>query len=296
MPEQLRVAVTGGSGKVGRWIVRRLAERGHQVVNLDRVPGDEGVGRFIQCDVRERNAVAAGLRHCDAVCHLAEIPTSHIDMPREEIYWNNARAASVVLQTAADLKLRHAVYASSVQVYGSWGEHHVPPVRLPIDESCPVRPMNVYGASKAANEVFAHYLSRREKMGISIVRFPGVVATKEMEDGLWKYRDYNGKLADGMCTFIHASDLAEAFVMAVERNKEGCEVYSLSAEDILSVVPLRERLERHHPDFPALPEGWPDLKSPLLFEKAKKLLGWEPRWTFAKYLRERDCGDSRQIG
>jgi nucleoside-diphosphate-sugar epimerase len=296
MAEKLRVAVTGGSGGVGRWVVRCLLERGHRVVNLDREPGADEGATFVKCDIREREAIEPVLRECDAVCHLAEIPSSGCPFPKDEIYWSNTRAASVVLQAAADLKLRHAVYASTAQVYGCWGDEYVAPLQLPIDETCPVNPMNVYATSKVANEGFARYLARHEKIGISVVRFPGVVATKEREEELWKYREFDGRLGDGLCTFIHGSDLARAFAAAIETGREGCEVYNLSAPDILSVVPLRERLERHHPDFPQLPPGWPDLKSPLVTEKAGKLLGWEPTWSFAKYLRERDGRGGRQIG
>ena len=36
-----RIAVTGGSGKAGRVVVRDLAERGHEVLNIDRAPSPE---------------------------------------------------------------------------------------------------------------------------------------------------------------------------------------------------------------------------------------------------------------
>jgi nucleoside-diphosphate-sugar epimerase len=271
-----------------------LIERGHHVLNLDRIPGNDRA-KFIKCDIRERGAIEPVLRGCDSIIHLAEIPSAGCPFPKDEIYWNNTRAASVVLQAAADLKLRHAVYASTAQVYGSWGDEHVAPSRLPIDEEYPVNPRNVYSVSKVANEGFAKYLSGFSNLGISVVRFPGVVATKEREEGLWKYRESSGRLSDGFCTFIHGSDLARGIAAAIEKGRKGCEVYNLSAADILSVVPLKERLERHHPDFPRLPDGWPDFKSPLVIEKAKKLLGWEPTWSFANYLRERDGHQGRQI-
>ena len=291
MPEQLRVAVTGGSGNVGKWLVRCLLERGHRVVNLDRTSAADERAQFVQCDIRDRAAIEPVLRECDSVCHLAEIPTSSAPFPKEEIFANNTRAASVILQTAAELKLRHAVYASTCQVYGSWGEHRVAPLRLPIDESCPVNPRNVYAASKVANEVFARYLSQRENFGISVVRFPGIVASKEKEEGLWRFAQWDGEVSDGLCTIVHASDLARGIASAVETSRPGFEIYNLGAEDILSVAPLKERLERHHRDFPPLPADWPPLKSPLIIEKAERFLGWRPLWSFAKYLRERDSRD-----
>jgi nucleoside-diphosphate-sugar epimerase len=295
MPQQLRVAVTGGSGNVGKWLVRCLLDRGHRVVNLDRAGAGDERAQFVQCDIHDRAAIEPVLCECDSVCHLAEIPTSIGGIPKEEVYANNTRAAAVVLQTAAELRLRHAVYASTCQVYGSWGEHHVAPLRLPIDESCPVNPRNVYAASKVANEVFAKYLSQRENFGISVVRFPGIVASKEKEEGLWKYAKWDGEVSDGFCTILHAGDLARGIAAALEACRPGFEVYNLGAEDILSAVPLKDRLDRHHSDFPPLPANWPPLKSPLLIEKAQRLLNWYPLWSFAKYLRERETPAGRQI-
>jgi nucleoside-diphosphate-sugar epimerase len=96
-------------------------------------------------------------------------------------------------------------------------------------------------------------------------------------------------LRDGFNTFVHATDLARAFALAVELARPGVDVYNFSAADIISVVPLRKRLEKNHPDVPPLPPGWPDLKSPIVIDKAKALLGWEPRWSFQEYFRERQA-------
>ena len=75
----MRVAVTGGSGKLGRSVVRRLSEEGHEVTNLDRT-GTRGRG-FTEVDLRNYGQVVdvfLGLedRHSgfDAVVHLAAIP------------------------------------------------------------------------------------------------------------------------------------------------------------------------------------------------------------------------------
>jgi nucleoside-diphosphate-sugar epimerase len=116
-----------------------------------------------------------------------------------------------------------------------------------------------------------------------------------MEDGLWRYAQRDGELSDGLCTIIHASDLARGIASTVETSRPGFEIYNLGAEDILSVVPLKDRLERHHRDFPPLPADWPPLKSPLVIEKAERLLGWKPLWSFANYLRERESRTGRQI-
>jgi nucleoside-diphosphate-sugar epimerase len=294
--ESLRIAVTGGSGGVGRFVVRHLLDRGHKVVNLDRHPGDDDRARFVECDVRQRDSISLVLADCDAVCHLAEIPNVHAGVPFDEVYWSNARAGSVVLQAAADLGLRHAVYSSTCQVYGCWGDNSVAPIRLPVDESHPLQLMNAYSVSKASNELFAKCLCGQSRMSVSIFRFPWVV-TKDFEDAqLQHFEHSDGPVRDGFETFIHATDLARAFAAAVETNRPGCEIYNLSAEDILSPAPLPPRLARHHPEYPPLPPDWPEHKSPLVIEKAQNLLGWKPQWSFMEQFRAIRTRDFRQSG
>ncbi|HST96100.1 MAG TPA: NAD(P)-dependent oxidoreductase, partial [Geodermatophilus sp.] len=83
----MRIAVTGGSGKLGRVVVADLTAHGHTVVNLDREPpppGPDGrpAGRFVKIDLADHGQVLDVLlgvdehhRHgLDAVVHLGAIP------------------------------------------------------------------------------------------------------------------------------------------------------------------------------------------------------------------------------
>jgi nucleoside-diphosphate-sugar epimerase len=217
-------------------------------------------------------------------------------VPPDEVYWNNTRSTSVVLQAAADLGLRHAVYASSCQVYGCWGEGSIGPIRFPIDETHPLQLMNAYAVSKAANEMFANYLCRQEGLSISILRFPGVLIGDFDDAELRRFQSIDEPFRDGFGTFIHATDLAAGFAAAAELSRPGCEIYNLSADDIVSCMPLRRRLAKHHPRFPSLPEDWPDYKSPLMAEKAKNSLLWRPQWSFVGHINEAKARGNRHLG
>src|SRR3954453_6601479 len=84
MNESMRIAVTGGSGKLGRGVVAVLRAAGHEVFNLDRAPAPGGPARgagFIEGDLTGYGQVADALSgvdevydHLDAVVHLAAIP------------------------------------------------------------------------------------------------------------------------------------------------------------------------------------------------------------------------------
>jgi len=283
--EKFKVLVTGGSGRVGAFLVPALLNAGHSVINLDCRRQADDRAEFAFGDVRDRQFVHQVMSHCQVVCHLAEIPSARIKAsPQNEIYWGNAQAGSGVMQSAADLKLRRVLYCSSCQVYGCWDIGQLPPVKLPIDESHPLRPTNVYALAKICNEEYAGLLHRQTKMPISIFRFPWVINETEPSKHFfeWVLRD-DGPMHE-MGTHIHASDLATAFVAAIEKDLPGCEAYNIFAAEAITNTPIRQRLQKHHPDFPPLPPDWPDFKSVALADKARNDLGWRPKWNFRDYL------------
>src|SRR6185436_4961681 len=104
----------------------------------------------------------------------AEIPNVGGSISPEDVFSHNTQAGSVVLQTAADLKLKRMIYTSTAQVYGCWGYGLVPPVRLPFDETHPLRPQNAYSLGKAAKEWYAQMVSKQSGLSIAIFRFPWV--------------------------------------------------------------------------------------------------------------------------
>ena len=99
----LRVVVTGGSGRIGSVLVRRLIEQGHAVTNVDRRPPDgaPAQAKFVFADLRQREILQPIFEQCDVVCHLGEIPNASGPLPPEQIFAHNTAVGSTVLQTAA---------------------------------------------------------------------------------------------------------------------------------------------------------------------------------------------------
>ena len=87
IPDMTKIAVTGGSGKAGRAVVRHLLEQGHEVLNVDRVPSAESSAPDSPAPfllrrphrLRRRRVEALGnaekLPGIEAVVHLAAIPS-----------------------------------------------------------------------------------------------------------------------------------------------------------------------------------------------------------------------------
>ena len=280
----LRIAVTGGSGLVGRAVVRCLVARGHQVVNLDRKQSPDRLARFVFVDLRQREQIQPVFEQVDAVCHLGEIP-SMMNFTPEHVFTHNTAAGSVVMQTAADLGIKRLIYTSSIQYYGIYGDQTAPPLFLPMDESHPPQPQQAYALSKVANEQYAQLVARLSGMSIAIFRLPSTHdwshLTHPDHDPEWFARPTPHLYELG--AYLHVDDAATAYALAVENPRPGCNAYNLVAAEACTNRPVREVFAERHPSYPALPADWPAFKSPFVADKIRAHFGWAPTWN----VRER---------
>ncbi|MDQ6728846.1 MAG: NAD(P)-dependent oxidoreductase [Actinomycetota bacterium] len=134
-----KIAVTGGSGKAGRVIVRDPAEHGHEVLNIDVVGSVESCSPeapipFLRADVTDfgqaLEALSGGdtLPGIEAVVHLAAIP-SPAHATANQIF--AANADSTQFAAAPQLGLKRVVWASSETTLGLPFE--TPPDYAPVN-------------------------------------------------------------------------------------------------------------------------------------------------------------------
>src|SRR5262245_36091333 len=158
-----RIIFTGGSGKVGRYVVPYLLERGHQVLNIDRVPLDvPGVPTIIADLADAGEAYNALTLHfgldeylagrgggpVDAVVHFAAIPRILL-RPDNAMFATNVMSTYNVVEAATKLGVRKIVIASSETVYGvCFAEGERDFSSFPVDEDSDVDPTDSYGLSK----------------------------------------------------------------------------------------------------------------------------------------------------
>src|SRR5690348_7520633 len=106
-----RVLVTGGSGKVGKWVIADLQAHGYSVINADRQRA--ATVHTMDVDLCNMGHVYAAMAGVDAVVHLAAIPSPGGNPP-EVVFHTNVMSTFNVLQAAAALGIRKLVLASSL--------------------------------------------------------------------------------------------------------------------------------------------------------------------------------------
>ena len=106
----MRIVVTGGSGKAGRWVVTDLRERGHDVLNVDWRP-DASAGQSLVTDLTDLGQCSDALAGADAVVHLAAIPAPGL-RPEGETFRINALSTYNVFASAVAHGVKRVVWAS----------------------------------------------------------------------------------------------------------------------------------------------------------------------------------------
>ena len=273
----MRLAVTGGNGKLGSEVVRGLTAAGHEVTVLD-VVGQRGPG-FVRIDLTNYGSVVDAFSSVndhydglDAVVHLAAIPAGGIETD-SATFQNNMSVTFNVFQAARRAGIKQVVYASSETLLGIPFE--LDPPYLPIDEEYPSRPESMYSVVKHLEEELAQKLVRWDpELSITGLRFSNVLnADDYAHQAEWEadpsLRRWN------LWGYIDTRDAAQAVLRALEARLPGFETFVIANNDTVVSRPSAELAAEFFPnvEFKRPVTGTETL---LSNEKARRLLGFAP--------------------
>jgi nucleoside-diphosphate-sugar epimerase len=281
-----RIAVTGGSGKAGRAVVRDLLEHGHEVLNVDLVPSAESSGPdspapFLYADLTDfgqtLEALSGGevLPGIRAVVHLAAIP-SPVHATPDTVFRANVTSTHTVFAAAARLGLERVVWASSETTLGLPFDR--PPDYAPIDEAHELRPETSYALSKVLGEEMARQFARWSGIPFCGLRFSNIMTRADYQrfPSYWedpRLRKWN------LWGYVDESDVAESVRRALEAELSGAEAFIVAAADTVMPNPSRELMAEVFPGVPVR-DGLPTHGTLLGIDKARRLLGYEPKFTW----------------
>jgi nucleoside-diphosphate-sugar epimerase len=308
-----RWLVTGGTGFLGSHIARRLIADGIHPVLFDIAPlppDDDDIRdqlTVVEGDVQDREAIRKALDGVEYVVHTAAaLP---IQVSKNRIYAANVRGTRYVLHEAMKAGVKRVVFISSTAVYG------VPRVH-PIDENSPMIPLGHYGASKVEAEKICHQYQQRG-LEVNIIRPKTFLGTGRLGvfEILFEWIAEGRRiplLGDGTNHYqlLEVSDLVDAIAKAATTPGVVNETMNIAADRYQTLNEDMQALFDHAGSgsklwhLPARPGEWTlrglELArlSPLAawhygtmwrdsyveVDKAKRLLGWQPRYSNAEAL------------
>jgi nucleoside-diphosphate-sugar epimerase len=316
----MRVLVTGSAGRVGRRVVDRLLTRGDDVTGFDLHPlGRDAAGyREIVGSFDDIATVAAATDGVDAVVHLGAF-MSWLPADAAKVYAANATGTLHLAAAAAHAKVRRFVFASTGEVYPEVRARYAP-----VDEAHPREPVSAYGLSKlVAEEIvafhqrthglpavtlrFAHtqdaaelldrdsffsgprfYLRSKIRQQRALGNARALAVLEPQDDGRDKLlvqcgedgRPYRMMIAD-------ARDIADGVLLALDSDKAIGQAMNLGPD-----APTRfDDAVALLADATGLPVVRVAMPGPAVDyatsnARARDLLGFRPRWTFAAMVEE----------
>jgi UDP-glucose 4-epimerase len=286
-----KVLVTGGLGRLGRYVVEELESECHVSV-LDR-PGQGSTPIDFGVDVLDLEGLAVAMQEQDAVVHLAGIDASVSASP-ELVFDTNVRGTWNVLNAAYNAGVRKVVICTSVSALGlDYTNPHLRPLYLPIDEAHPLRPSQAYGLSKQLGESIAQSFASRGRMEVFCLRpawvmFPDTVRKVVAQGWLSGPRstmssDDTGRHREPLPllrSYVGPEDAARCFRLALEMSGRPYDVFLLTAEDTFEAEATLVHLERTYGSLP-------DVRKPDIYREnprssaydishAREILGWTP--------------------
>lgn len=308
MDSKKKYLVTGGAGFIGSNIAKTLEAQGHEVAVIDDFSKN---GHFKNLIGFKGDVIAADLfeylpenDYFDAIFHEAAITDTTV-MDQKQMMEQNVEAFRNLLDYAAENEIPKVIYASSAATYGNGA--------VPMKESQPTHPENVYGFSKVIDDNVARLFSHdHQDMKIIGLRYFNVFGPGEDYKGKMAsmvYQLYNQmkagqrprvfKYGEQMRDFVYVKDVVKANLCALQNGKETA-VYNCatgiarSYNDVIKCLnhELGTNLE---PDYIDNPYPFFQNKTEADMNLAWEKIGYKPDFTletaiadYVKILEERN--------
>ena len=279
-----KVLVTGGSGKLGRAVLRDLVAHGYDVLNVDQQALPDPICPSVRIDLTNFGEVASAILGgvderkgpFDAVVHLAAIPAPGL-AANARTFANNVPTTYNVFEASRLAGIKNIVFASSETVLGLPFE--TPPPYAPVDEEYYPRPETAYSLGKLLDETMAAQFCRWDPtlrivgLRFSNVMYPEDYAAFPRFDADPRSRKWN------LWGYIDARDGAQAVRRSIQADFTGFEAFIIANAD---TVMSRSNMSLLAEVFPSVEQkGNIATNSTLLsIEKAKRMLGYSPQFSW----------------
>ncbi len=310
----MSILVCGGAGYIGSHTVHELIKQNKDVIIVDNLQSGHikavnSKAKFYKGDIRDSEFLdkVFSENKIEAIIHFAANSLVGESMVKPLLYFNNnVYGMQILLESMVKHDIKHIVFSSTAAVYGE-------PKKIPILEDDETNPTNTYGETKLTMEKMMKWVNKAH--GITFVSLRYFNAAGAIEDGsigedhspeshliplilqvpLKKREaitvfgeDYD--TPDGTCVrdYIHVLDLADAHIKAVDYLLKGNEsnIFNLGNGIGFSVKEMIDSAKEVTNEEIKVIIGDRRAGDPARLiasnEKAKKILGWNPKYTDVK--------------
>jgi len=290
----MRIALVGGSGFIGSWVLRELGAK-HEFVVIDAKPVPDALCgsnvTWVAADLLAAN-LAPALKGVDGLVHLAALRVG-ADHAAEAFgrYLPSVEIAANVFEACCAANVSNVVHVSSVAAYGARNARPWTEDQVPHPETC-------YGVMKVAVETLGDFYSRCRGLRVKSLRVAQVVGVGERGGFMLATFFDRAKRGEGLNVFgtgqgrreyVYVRDVASAIGAALARVElDG--VFNVGTGSNTSHLELAETVNEvfgNKGNIVLLPDK-PDDRAEYLLAvgKAKAELGWQARWTLRQALED----------
>ncbi len=299
----MKTLVTGGAGFIGSRLVDKLVDRGHQVVIIDNL----STGRkenlnpkacFYKIDIQNASLSEIFQKEKpETIFHFAaqvDVRKS-VEEPIEDAKINILGTLNI-LENARKYRVKKIIFASSGgAIYGDTNIIPTPEDHLP-------RPRSPYGITKLAIEHYLNFYKKTHLLDFVSLRFANVYGPRQNSKGEAGViaiftdrilRDLSPTIyGNGQQTrdFVYVGDVVQAAIKVFNSSIKKDPIYNIATAKETSINQVHQllcRLTRKNISANYAPaKSGEQRRSCLDFSKAKKELGWQPKYNLEKGLKE----------
>jgi nucleoside-diphosphate-sugar epimerase len=298
----LKIVVTGGTGFIASNLIPKLQKAGHEVYNIERYVTGRHVGNKLCstffADLRDGFAVRKILHDVnpEVIFHIAAISavSYSYEHPQEVIESNligTINLAEAALREANSLK--QFLFAGTSEEYGNNGHE----IQV---ETNPLLPASPYAVSKVAGEKYLNYMKAAYDFPITLLRpFNTYGRTNDahflIERAITQMltkKSVNLIDPTPIRDWMYVDDHVSAYLACLGNKKALGETFNFSTgkgHSVKETVDIISRLVNFNGEivWGAAPKRPTESKAIIgNSEKAKKVLGWSPRYTLEEGLKE----------
>jgi UDP-glucose 4-epimerase len=280
----MKIFLTGGSGFIGHWAVKELLAAGHQlrllIRNMSKIPSlktMKGV-EIVEGTIYDLPIIDKALKGCDACVHIALgwgiTPTTML--------LKDTAVTAFLMEAAEGAGVKQFLYTSSTAAVGEF--------RPNMNEKIDPRPMDLYGATKAASEAYCLGFAAKAKIHCNIIRPGYTFGNPAFPDGVTQPDQRFNQIAaatkknepitvtkyDGT-QFIWAGDLAKLYTAVLNSGYNRRIFFGLGTEFVTWEAVAKKALEitGSKSQIKVEDKGWDS--NPALFDMSliKKEFGLE---------------------